>query len=709
MRTVTTLARLPQSISLAVFRLHIENGITVAIGIAAIGAGFYGAFGLHPAVAAATGALINSIVDRPEPLARKPVTMARAVVPAIAVTFLTLLADGSPLALLAVTALVGLSAGMLSAYGKPGLSLSAATILPMAFAMSTPLPNASSILEHMLFFSAGAVIYAGWAMNVARLLDDRVRRLLMGEATRSFVRYLKAKAELLNPEADEPTAFRALLEANSALAERLQAARDAIFTRRRNDRQMHRVDALIALLDATELFLSSDADIETLRRSKHPDVMRRLRSLIIVLARDVEELTHRLKEHDVEHHLRSHGKLEETITEEIALLEAAADPQDEQEALTLAAFRTTFNKIRRAESALTRFAATLDSDTPISKTASELDLSPFTQGTPGGISVLASQMNINAPALRYAIRLSAAMTAGLALTMLLGSFSHGSWVMVTTALIMRANYSLTSQRRWDRVTGTLIGCLIAAAVSHIAPPAWTAPIIIVAIGISHAYALVDYRVTAVFASVNALLLLHMLEPQAGPVFLERIIDTLAGAGLSYLFSFLLPNWERKNLPQAVARLLKCDMAYAREALTRIPADFNYRLARKQTLDAITALSDTVRRVADEPQTDKAQLIRLYDLLTASYLLASDLASVHVIAQARAQELDERADALLVEVQDNILRILGGETPDAADNDARLRRRGFSALQAPNGLTVLRRRLIHVERVAQRVANLSSNL
>ena len=698
------LSGLPQSIGLAVFRLHIENGITVALGIALVALGFYGAYGAQGAVAAATGALIISIVDRPEPVARKPLTMARALVPACLVTFLTLLAAPFPLALLALTAIVGLCAGLLSAYGKPGLSLSAATILPLAFAMSAPISGWAQIAEHMAFFAAGATIYAGYAMNIARLLDDRVRRLLLGEATRGFVRYLRAKADLYDPKADGPTAFRALIEAHSALAERLQNARDAIFARRKTARQLRRVDALIALLDATELFVSSDADIETLRGSPHHHLMQRLRGLIEILARDVEDVTHRLKEQNAEHRLHPHEKQEENIAAEIARLEAAS-PGNDEELQVLGAFRSTFNKIRRAESAIVRLAATLDEATPASEAAAKLDLTAFTQSPVGGWAVLASQLNINAPALRYAIRLSLAMTIGLALTMSFGNFHHGSWVVVTTALIMRANYSLTSQRRWDRVTGTLIGCVVAAVVGHFVSPEWTVPIIIVSIGISHAWALVNYRVTAIFATVNALLLLHLSEPQSVSLFLERIADTLVGAGLSYLFSFLLPNWEHKNLPQAVALLLKRDLAYARESLARVPVDQQYRLARKRVLDAVTALSDTVRRVADEPNTDKAQLIRLYDLLAANYLLVSDLASVHVITLARVTELDERADVILAEARDTVERMLKGETP-SADNDSRLRRRGFTALQSANGLTVLRRRLIHVERIAQRVGRLA---
>jgi uncharacterized membrane protein YccC len=462
---------------------------------------------------------------------------------------------------------------------------------------------------------------------------------------------------------------------------------------------------LIALLDAVELSVSSDADIQLLRRSTHHHLMRRLRNLTLSLAKDVEELTHDLRSHSAQHALKQHIEEEDTIAAEIARLENATT--DEAELQTLSGFRMTFNKLRRAEAAIIRLGTTFDPATPVSETARALDLTPFTQAAPSGLSIITSQLHLQAPPFRYAVRLSLAMTFGLALTLIFSNFNHGSWVVVTTALIMRANYSMTSQRRWQRVTGTLAGCVMAAVIGHFVPPAWIVPCIIVSIGISHAYALVDFRVTAAFASVNALLLLHLLEPAAQPLFVERMLDTLVGATLSYFFSFLLPNWEKTNLPQAVARLLKSDLAYARQALTRTPIDLQYRLARKGAQDAVAALADSVRRMADEPNTDKAVLATLNELLGASYLLISDLASVHVITQVRAGELEAgRADALLTETYEALGQILSGSAPDAAGNDSKLRRRGFAALQYPNGMNVLRRRLIHVERVAERVARLA---
>ena len=73
----------------------------------------------------------------------------------------------------------------------------------------------------------------------------------------AFAAYLRAKAALYNPDATGPAAFRALIDAHAALADRLQAARDSLFARRSHRMQLKRIDTLIALLDAFETVLSS--------------------------------------------------------------------------------------------------------------------------------------------------------------------------------------------------------------------------------------------------------------------------------------------------------------------------------------------------------------------------------------------------------------------------------------------------------------------
>ena len=71
-------------------------------------------------------------------------------------------------------------------------------------------------------------------------------------------------------------------------------------------------------------------------------------------------------------------------------------------------------------------------------------------------------LSLDSPVLRFAVRLALAMMAGAVVAQSLGDERHGNWVLLTIAVVMRAGYGLTKQRRDDRVIGTLIGCVLAA-------------------------------------------------------------------------------------------------------------------------------------------------------------------------------------------------------------------------------------------------------
>jgi uncharacterized membrane protein YccC len=298
------------------------------------------------------------------------------------------------------------------------------------------------------------------------------------------------------------------------------------------------------------------------------------------------------------------------------------------------------------------------------------------------------------------------MSAGLALTIAFPRFAHASWILLTTALIMRANYSVTRQRRFDRIVGTLIGCVLAAGLQTFVPVGYLLAVVALATGVSHAFGAVNYRVTAASASVSSLLLLHFLQPGAHHVLSERILDTLIGAALSYGFSFLLPSWERNELPRTIAGLLKADRDFAAQAMTRQRVEQSYRLARKRLFDAVAALSGAVRRMAGEPNAEKTLLARLNALLAANYLLLSDLTSMQVLFAMRGPELDKApgADALTVEMRGRVLDILGAAPPEKAP--PRLSKTSRDDLYRPDGVSVLRRRLVHIEHAARRVAGLA---
>ncbi|MBS0471650.1 MAG: FUSC family protein [Proteobacteria bacterium] len=683
------------SLSTLYYRPHFENGLSVAAGVALAGTTAGLALGLAGGIAAATGALCVSIADQPDPIGEKPRLLAAALAMAVAATGLTLLAKASDTAMFALTGAIGLWAGLISAYGKRAVGLGVVTVLAFVLTLGATIEGRAAGEMHLLLFAAGGLIYLVYALALAVLFDRRVRRLLMAEALRSFAGYLRAKAEIYDPGSDDTVAFATVIERHAAAVERMQIARDAIYARTQRPWQLRQAQALVALLDSFETILSSDADIEILRGTRHRHLMRRLKALTLALAAKADRLA--LSPTGIVP-LSAEPELRKAIAEEVTRLATAATGNDD-ERLVVAALRSTADKLGRAAELI---AAIGGEELGLPRA----DLSLFRQIAPRGLGHLRAQVGFGKPAFRYAIRLSLALCAGFGLSVAFPDFAHPGWILLTTALIMRANYSVTRRRRWDRIVGTLFGCVLAAGLQAFVPTGYLLALVALSTGVSHAFGAVNYRVTAASASVSSLLLLHFLQPHGHFEMFERIGDTLIGAALSYVFSFLLPSWERAELPRTIAGLLEADRTFAAEAMTRTRTELAYRLARKRLFDAIAVLSGAVRRVADEPNTPAPLLERLNALTAANYLLLSDLTSMQVLFAMRGAELDRapRADAMTDEMRSRVLAILSERGENRAP--PRLTKNERDDLTTPNGFAVLKRRLVHIEHAARRVAALA---
>jgi uncharacterized membrane protein YccC len=689
----------------ALFRLHVENGIAVAMGMLVVGAAFYVTTGLATMVLAYTGALCASIVDQPSRFSIKPPILTGAVAATSLVTFLASLTAASPLLFGTLVAAISFCAALISAYGRRALGLGISVVLALVLGMTGQKASMASALERTLIFAAGGFAYGAVALAMAILLDGRNRRVALGEALRAFAVYLRAKAAIFEANAADQTALRAVIEAHGVLTENLQVARDMIFARPDKPARARYVSILLTVLDAFEQILAASADIEILRRSQHHHLTRRMRALTTAFADDVDELVMALSgTRGIER--PGHGDKLEAIAAEIARLERLP-ALDSDEEVARAAFEATRTKLARTAAQLEKLYGAIANPSAPPARSSTLDLASFMLQETTHPRVLLAQFTFASPILRYAVRLTLAMTAGCFITFLFPDFVHGGWILLTTALIMRANYSITRQRRNDRIVGTLLGCIVAAALIHVLPDPWPLAAIVLAVGVSHAYGGVNYRVTALAASVSALLLIHFMAPATQPLFFERMIDTLIGAALATLFSFVLPSWERRNVAQLVFSLVRASRGFAEQALLRAPQDQAYRLSRRAALDATAALTSVARRLLDEPGTEKRSVAALDQLLSANFLLASDLASVRTALKARAGEIDPSgADEALSAARGIVLDALTLDQAARAERPDRLGRRGLSELPAAKALPFLRRRLLHVERAARNVALLA---
>jgi len=663
-------------------------------------------FGRPVMALGATGALYASIVDQPGPLGLKARIFALDIAAAAIVTLLASLAGGIPWLLGPLIVVIGFSTGMLVAYGRRAVGLGVAAVLALLFGMATHKAPFAIQLVHTAIFAGGGIGYALIALALNGMLDDRIRQLYLGEALLAFSRYIVAKAALYDLGTKQKASLAALVNAHADLVDKLQAARDMIFSGRRTERRARWIASLIALLDAFDTVLSSDADIETLRDSPHRHLMRRLHTLTVDLAEDVQNLGLSFVTPTRPAEIADRAPQMRAIGEEVARIakasEGAAEPPD------LFAFRATWHKLTQTSGRLIRLADILAGRSPPVPVSDDLDLQRFMKIESASPQILKAQLNYSSPIFRYALRLSLAMTTGYLLTLIFPQYIHGGWVMLTTALIMRANYSTTRRRRDDRVLGNLAGCIVTMLLVRFLPGDALSACVVIAIGVSHSFGAVNYRVTAFAACISALLQLHAIAPLSQPLLFERIFDTLLGAGLAWGFSYVFPAWEWRNVPRYIKGLMIADRDYAVQALTREPSDQAIRLARKRAHDMAAVLCTTVQRLIDEPNLDKRAFVALNELLAANYLLASDLASMRVLFRRRGPELEPISTEGLLAQSRHIVAAtfaLGGD-PNAAPNT--LRRRSFEEqMDSPSAAYALRRRLVHIDRASERVAALAA--
>jgi uncharacterized membrane protein YccC len=146
----------------------------------------------------------------------------------------------------------------------------------------------------------------------------------------------------------------------------------------------------------------------------------------------------------------------------------------------------------------------------------------------------------------------------------------------------------------------------------------------------------------------ALLQAHLVDPGAGLPIAERAADTLLGALLAWGFSYILPSWERRHLPQVLASTLEALLRYGLLTLKAGGESFPVaqRLARRHAYDALSQLGGLLQRTAAEPRGVRVSDVELAALLDHGQRYMAHLSMVHVTLTRRSSELPPTVAAQL---------------------------------------------------------------
>jgi uncharacterized membrane protein YccC len=632
---------------------YIANGLSVALGLFLISAGVHAWLGTLAAASAAVGVIVTAPPDLPGPRRGKFWQMLPAPLIGLPLFLAVQMLHAAPIRLGLLLVPATFLAFTAMAWGKRGIPIAVAVMFSMIFSMATPTPDGlDQALYRTTIFGLGAGLYVVYAVLANLALNGRYRVQAMADVLLSLAALMRTEASQFSSreesgdvrEVPAPLLGR-LLREQAALADQLQATRDIVLESPRTAYRQRLAGMLVIVLEMRDQLLASELDLEALQSNPaHAPALMAMRRVLEALADETAALADALLL----------GRTPEPVPDRRPQLSAIRLAPDTAHAhgasgpTTAMLARGLASRIGHINDEVLRLVAMARGDVAPDLAVVRANWQMFVSPTDWSWRPLRTLWRWDAPPLRHAIRASLAIGAGYGIALLLPWGSHDYWILLTIVVVLRGSLSQTLERRNSRVAGTLLGCVFAVALLSTHPSAMGMLVAsVVAQAIAHGFAVRRYLITAVAATVLGLVQAHMLNVGAAPTFalFERVADTLIGAALAWAFCYVLPSWERSQIPSLVARTLKAQARHARLALglgqlhaIDTSPELEWRLARKEAFDSLSALVQATQRSLSEPRAVRPPIAPLEHLQAHSYQLLAQLSAVKSMLVLRRDRL-----------------------------------------------------------------------
>ncbi|MGZ5846618.1 MAG: FUSC family membrane protein [Ramlibacter sp.] len=661
---------------------HVTNGLSAGAGLLLVSTLVHLLLGPAASAAAVVGVIVVTPPDQPAPRHGKYTHLLPAALIGTPLFLAVHLVHERPLALWLLLVGATFIAFLGAAWGKRGLPIAISAMFAMIFSLAAPAAGGlDAALLQTAHFALGAFLYLLWATAANALLNARYRTLAVVDTLLAVASLMRTQAaQLAAPGADAAkAAVGRLMKQQAALADQLQSARNLLLESPSTPARQRLAGMLMQILDMRDHLVACALDLESLAAvpEQHP-LLRGLSVELDGLAGDLEAMAEALLL----------GRQPAPFTRQrpplpaVPAVDAAPAAGEPQPAPPHLLARSMAGRVGHVHEEVARLVALArcerEPDLDVVRVAWQLFVSP----TVWSWRPFLTMWRWDAPPLRHAIRAALAMGCGQALAMVLPWGSHEYWILLTIVVVLRGSLAQTLERRNARVAGTLLGSVLAGALLSADLPASVLMLVVVAgQSVAHAFAIRRYLVTAVAATVLSLVQAHLLGASASPVFdvAERMADTAIGVLIAWVFSYVLPSWERTQVAALVARTLSAQAKHARLALglgqleaVDNQAELSWRLARREAYDSLSALVQAIQRALSEPRAVQPRLQDLERLLGHGYQLLAQLTAIKTMLLQRRDRLAiEQLREPLQQGAEAIASALAGAThtaPVRSDDD-----------------------------------------
>jgi len=582
------------------------------------------------------GALCISVVDTPGPIVHRRNAMLVTTGLITVLSVIVGLTNKSPYFVGGLLVICSFIFSMFFIYGNRAASIGTAVLLMMVLSIDDVRPWQDVLIYSLMVF-AGSVWYTALSYFFYRLRPYRLVQQTLSDSIYEISRFLRSKALFYRENINYDDNYAELLQLQVQVNEKQDAVRELLFKTREfvTDSTPEGRFLLLVFVDTVDLFeqvMSTYYNYKQLHdQFDSVGILSKYEQVINRIATELDEVAFALKTggtprpvtvliDQVNNLKKAINALEQDNTDgKYNTLGIIALKNIEVNIENILARVKSINGYFNKKEKKNLKKNTIDADRFI--TRQQIDIKQFFDN-----------LTFSSNTFRHSVRVTIVMLIGFLVAKLMDS-SHSYWILLTILVISKPGFSLTKQRNYERLIGTVVGALIGMGLLIYVHDKHTLFVILIFCMIgAYSFQRKNYVVSVLFMTPYILVLYDFLGMGTLSLARERIYDTLIGSGIAVLGSYtLFPNWEHQGLKEAMIKTLHANLAYF-DQVTNLyfvkEHDLtNYKVARKEVYVTSANLASLFQRMFSEPKSKQRLMKEMHQFTALNHLLSSYVATL----------------------------------------------------------------------------------
>lgn len=582
------------------------------------------------------GALCVSVVDTPGPIVHRRNAMLITTALITVISLIIGLINRNYYVTGIILTLFCFIFTMLSVYGMRAGAVGTACLLIFVLSIDDVRPW-NEVAIHSLLVLIGSLWYSALSFVFYRLRPYRIVQQTLSDCIMEISAFLRSKAKFYRQNTNYDDNYAELLSLQIQVHEKQDAVRDVLFKTREivRDSTPEGRFLMLVFVDMVDLFeqiMSTYYNYKELHdQFDSTGILAKYEAVILKIADELDEQAFALKAGSTPEKPVQLMEDVKALKQEIGELEKH-NTAGKFNTLGIIALKNIEVNIENILNRVVTVNRYFDKGEKKKIQGRTIDTERFVTRQSIDPKLIYENLTFESSTFRHALRVSIVMLVGYLISRSL-DFSHSYWILLTILVISKPGFSLTKERNYQRIIGTIVGAGIGIfALAFIEDKNALFFILLFCMIGCYSFQRKNYVVSVVFMTPYIIILFQFLGMGGISVATERIYDTLIGSGIAFIASyFLFPNWEHEKLKADMLSMLEANCGYFNQVSLLFfenGKDFtNYKVARKQVYVATANLSSLFQRMFSEPKSKQFLIKELHQFTALNHLLSSYIATL----------------------------------------------------------------------------------